>query len=139
MNPWLLRIGAFYRQGPRAGIDKRTMPAVESLAMRRASVMQRFRRATWKTWLGAALAGWLLLAEAYAGTHQYDSAAHANGQACATCIGVASFGAGAVSAPVHFAPTIAASFVPVAAGIVFISVVPTRRYARGPPRASFTF
>ena len=101
--------------------------------------MQRFRTATWKTWLGAALAVWLLLAESFALTHELDTAAHDNGQACAVCVGAASFGAGAVSAPVHFEPTIATSFVVVAAGIVFLSVVPTRRYARGPPAVSFTF
>ena len=105
--------------------------------MRRSSLMQRYRTATWKTWLGAALAVWLLLAESFALTHQY-AAGHANNQDCAVCVSAASFGAGAVSAPVHFEPTVAASFVVVAAGIVFLSVVPTRRYARGPPVVSFT-
>jgi hypothetical protein len=99
--------------------------------------MQRYRTATWKTWLGAALAVWLLLAESFALTHQY-SPGHANNQDCAVCVSAASFGAGAVSAPVHFEPTVAASFVVVAAGIVFLSAVPTRRYARGPPAVSFT-
>lgn len=107
--------------------------------MQRTSLMQRYRNATWKTWLGAALAVWLLLAESFALTHELDTAAHDNGQACAVCVGAASFGAGAVSAPVHFEPAIATSFVVVAAGIVFFSVVPTRRYARGPPAVSFTF
>jgi hypothetical protein len=99
--------------------------------------MQRYRNAMWKTWLGAALAVWLLVAESFALTHQY-SAGHANNQDCAVCVSAASFGAGAVSVPVHFEPTIAASFVVVAAGIVFLAVVPTRRYARGPPVVSFT-
>jgi len=99
--------------------------------------MQRCRNATWKTWLGAALAVWLLLAEAFAVAHEYES--HANGQVCAVCVSAASFTAGNVSSPVHFEPTIATAFVVVAAGIVFLSVVPTRRYARGPPRVSFTF
>ena len=108
--------------------------------MQRTSLMQRYRNATWKTWLGVALAVWLLLAESFALTHRARfTAAHDNGQACAVCVGAASFGAGAVSAPVHFEPTIATSFIVVAAGIVFLSVVPTRRYARGPPVVSFTF
>lgn len=101
--------------------------------------MQRYRKATWKTWLGAALVAWLLLAESFAIAHQYDSAAHANNQDCAVCVSAASFAAGAVSAPAHVEPTVAASFVVVAAGIVFLSVVPARRYARGPPVVSFTF
>jgi hypothetical protein len=106
--------------------------------MQRSSVIQRFRRVASTTWLGAALAAWLLLAEAFAITHQYDSAAHANNQDCAVCVSAASFAAGTVSAPVHFEPTLAAAVVAVAAGIVFLSVVPTRRYARGPPVVSFT-
>lgn len=99
--------------------------------------MRRYSHATWKTWLGAALAVWLLLAESFAVAHQFDLAGHANGQDCAVCVSVASFGAGAVSASVHFEPTLAASFVVVAAGIAFLSVVPTSRYARGPPAVSF--
>jgi hypothetical protein len=99
--------------------------------------MQRARGVAWKTWLAAALVVWLLLAESFAFTHQYADG-HTNNQDCAVCVGAASLGAGAVSAPVHFAPTIAASFVVVAAGIVFLSAVPTRRYARGPPVVSFT-
>jgi hypothetical protein len=99
--------------------------------------MQRCRHATWKTWLGAALAVWLLLAESFAVAHEYES--HANGQVCAVCVSAASFAAGNVAALVHFEPAIATAFVVVAAGIVFLSVVPTRRYARGPPRGSFTF
>jgi hypothetical protein len=105
--------------------------------MRRPSVIQRCRNATWKTWLGAALAVWLLLAESFAVAHEYES--HANGQVCAVCVSAASFAAGNVAAHVHFEPAMATAFVVVAAGIVFLSVVPTRRYARGPPRVSFTF
>ncbi len=101
--------------------------------------MRRLRNAAWKTWLGGALAVCLLLAESFALTHELDRAAHDNGQVCAVCVSAASLGAGALSAPVHFEPTIATSFVVVAAGIVFRSVVPTRRYARGPPVVSFTF
>ena len=107
--------------------------------MHRKGALQRFRNAAGKTWLGAALAVSLLLAESFALTHEFDTAAHDNGQACAVCVGAASFGVGAVSAPLHFEPTISTSFVVVATGIVFLSVVPTRRYARGPPAVSFTF
>jgi len=107
--------------------------------MQRMSVMQRCRRATWKTWLGAALAVWLLLAEAFAVAHEYESAAHANGQACATCIASASFSAGNVAAPVQLESAVVAAVLVAAAAIVFFSVVPARRYARGPPRVSFTF
>jgi hypothetical protein len=106
--------------------------------MQRTSVVQRCRRATWKTWLGAALAVWLLLAEAFAVTHAYDSAAHANGQACATCIASASFSAGNLSAPLALESAAAPALLVAAAALVFVSVVPTRRYARGPPRVSFT-
>jgi hypothetical protein len=107
--------------------------------MWRRSVFEGCRRARWKTWLGAALAAWLLLAESLALSHQYDSAAHANGQTCATCVGVASFAAGNVAASLTFEPPAAATDVVVAAGIVLLSVAPARRYARGPPRVSFTF
>ena len=101
--------------------------------------MQRYRRAASKTWLGAALVVSLLLAESFAFTHELDTAAHDNGQVCAVCVGAASFGGANVTAAVHFEPTIATSFVVATAGIVFLSVVPTRRYARGPPSVSFTF
>lgn len=107
--------------------------------MRRTSVMQRCRRATWKTWLGAALAVWLLLAEAFAVTHDYNSGSHANGQACATCIAAASFSAGNVAAPFQLESAAAPVLPVVAAGIAFCSLVPTRRYARGPPPISFMF
>jgi hypothetical protein len=105
--------------------------------MRRISVMQRCRNATWKTWLGATLAAWLLLAESYAVAHEYDP--HANGQVCAVCVSATSFTAGNVAALAHFEPALATAVVVVAAGIVFLSVVPTSRYARGPPRVSFIF
>jgi hypothetical protein len=101
--------------------------------------MHRCRSTTWKTWLGAALVLWLLLAEAFAVAHQYDSASHSNGQVCAVCVSVASFGAANVATAVHFELSVAATFIVVAAGIVFLSAVPTRLYARGPPRGSFTF
>jgi hypothetical protein len=100
--------------------------------------LQRYGNATAKPWLGVAFAVVLLLAEAFAVVHQYDAAAHANDQVCAVCISVASFGAGNVGVALQFEPVVAASFIAVAAGIVFRSVAPTRRYARGPPVVSFT-
>jgi hypothetical protein len=99
--------------------------------------MRRARDAAWKTWLAAALAVWLLLAESFSLTHLYDSAAHASGQPCTLCVSAASFAAGAVSVPTHFEPAITPSFVVVATGIAFLSAVPIRRYARGPPVVSF--
>jgi hypothetical protein len=78
-----------------------------------------------------------LLAESFALAHQYDSAEHANGQACAVCVSAASFAAGNVAVPLFVEPEIAASFVAAAVGIVARSVLPTRRYARGPPAVSF--
>jgi hypothetical protein len=107
--------------------------------MRRKSFMESCRRASWRTWLGAALAVWLLLAESFALSHQYDAASHANGQTCATCVGMASFAAGNVAVSLQFEPAAAATFVVVAVAIIALSVVPARRYARGPPRVSFMF
>ena len=104
------------------------------------SVMQRCRHTTWKSWLGAALTLWLLLAQSFAIAHQYDSAAHANGQACEVCVGAASFSAGAPAAPLVFVPAALGAVVAAAAVVlVFVSAVPARRYARGPPAGSFTF
>jgi hypothetical protein len=105
--------------------------------MQRRALMQRSRNVALKTWLGAALAVWLLVAEAFAVAHQYDSAAHGNSQTCAVCVTVASFAAGNVAASQHFETATAESFVVVAAIVVFRSVVPARRYARGPPSVSF--
>ena len=105
--------------------------------MRPGSLLQRCRSATWKAWLCVALATWLLLAESFAIAHEYDAAAHPNGQTCAVCVSAASFGAGDVAAPAHFEAAITTSFVVVATVVVFSSAVPTRRYARGPPVVSF--
>jgi hypothetical protein len=101
--------------------------------------MQRLRTAASKAWLGAALVVCLLLAESFALTHELDSAKHANGEVCAVCVSAASVGAANVAVVVHFEPAIAASFIVATAGVVFLSVVPTRRYARGPPSVSFKF
>ncbi|HSC14807.1 MAG TPA: hypothetical protein VLI71_06795 [Gammaproteobacteria bacterium] len=107
--------------------------------MQQRGTMQRFRTAASKTWLGAALAVSLLLAESFAFTHELDTATHANGEVCAVCVSAASFGAANAGAALRIEPAIATSFVVAAAGIVFLSVVPTRPYARGPPSVSFTF
>jgi hypothetical protein len=102
-------------------------------------VMQRRRQTAFRSWLGAALVLWLLLAESFAIAHQYDSAAHANGQACEVCVGAASFGAAAPPTPLVFAPAALVAVLAAAVVLGFRSVVPTRRYARGPPAFSFTF
>lgn len=101
--------------------------------------IHRLRKTASKTWLGAMLAVCLLVAESFALAHEYDSAAHGNGEVCAICVTAASFGAANVTAAIHIEPAIAASFLVAAAGIVFLAVVPARRYARGPPSSSFTF
>jgi hypothetical protein len=103
------------------------------------SVSKRRRQTAFKSWLGAALAVWLLLAESFAIVHQYDSAAHANGQACEVCVGAASFGAGAPPTPLVFVAAALVAVVAAAVVLAFRSVVPARRYARGPPAVSFTF
>jgi hypothetical protein len=107
--------------------------------MQRTGTMQRIHHAASKAWLGAALAVLLLLAESFAVTHELDSAGHSNGEICAVCVTAASFGAANAGPALHVEPAIATSFVAATAGVVFLSVVPTRRYARGPPVVSFTF
>jgi hypothetical protein len=52
-------------------------------------------------------------------------------------VGAASLGAADLTALAQFEPAISASFVTVAAAIVFVSVVHIRGYARGPPPVSF--
>jgi CHASE2 domain-containing sensor protein len=106
--------------------------------MQRRSVMQRCRHAAWKTWLGAALALWLLLAESFAVTHPFDQAAHSDGQPCAVCLSVAHLGAGAVAAAVALVLDAAPPLLAVVVTLVFFAAVPLRRYARGPPYFSFT-
>jgi hypothetical protein len=100
--------------------------------------MQRCRNAAWKTWLGAALALWLLLAESFAVTHPLDQAAHGDGQPCAVCLSVAHLGAGAVAAAIALVLDAAPPLLTVVVTLVFYATVPVRRYARGPPAASFT-
>jgi len=105
--------------------------------MPRQSLMRRCRSATWRTWLGAALVVWLLLAESLAVTHPLDRDAHADGQPCAICLSVAHLGAGAVAADVAFVIEAAAPLIVVAVVLHLLSCVPLRRYARGPPSVSF--
>jgi hypothetical protein len=81
----------------------------------------------------------LVLAEGLAASHELDAAAHANGQPCTVCLGTASLGAGAVAAPFHLDVVVATPLAIVATEVGSFSVVPTRRYARGPPAVSFTF
>jgi hypothetical protein len=105
--------------------------------MQQKGTMRRLRNAALKAWLGTALAVSLLLAESFAFTHELDTAAHDNGQVCAVCVGAASLGAGAVSVPFHFEPLIAAVAIVATVLVAVSSIVPARRYARGPPAASF--
>jgi hypothetical protein len=103
------------------------------------SFVHHLRAATRKPWLAAALIVLLLLAGSFAVTHPYDSAAHTNGQPCSACLSAASFSAGAVTTPVHTQIAIATPVVALVVVTALFSVVPTRRYARGPPVVSFTF
>jgi hypothetical protein len=105
--------------------------------MSRANPLRQCRHPTTQSWVGALLVALLLLAEAFAVTHSYDSAAHANGQPCAVCLGAAAFSAGAVGAPVQADVAVATPIVAAAAVVVFFAAVPARRFARGPPIVSF--
>jgi hypothetical protein len=105
--------------------------------MNRRAMLRECRRPAFKTWVGAALVAFFLLAESLAVTHPLDVAAHDNGKPCAVCISVTHLGHGAAAAAVAFAiETAAPSFVATVT-FVFVSIVPTRRYARGPPDLSF--
>jgi hypothetical protein len=85
------------------------------------------------------LVAWLLLAESLAVTHALDLAAHSEGQPCAVCLGAASFGSAAPPTIATFAPIVAALAVAIVTVVALATIVPTRRYARGPPRVSFKF
>jgi hypothetical protein len=91
-----------------------------------------------QTWVGALLVAALLLAEAFAVSHEYDAAAHANGQPCTVCLSTASLAAADVAAPFHWDVVVATPLAAVATAVVSFTAVPTRRYARGPPAVSFT-
>jgi len=101
------------------------------------AVLRECRRPAFKTWVGAALVAFLLLAESLAVTHPLDFAAHDNGQPCAVCVSVTHLGHGAVSAPVQLALETATPVFVASVAVAFDSIVPTRRYARGPPSISF--
>lgn len=105
--------------------------------MQQMGTMRRFRNAASKAWLGAALVVSMLLAESFAFAHELDAAAHDNGQVCAVCVGAASLGAGAVAVPFHFEPVIAVTAIVITVLVALSSVIPNRRYARGPPAVSF--
>ncbi|HJR71308.1 MAG TPA: hypothetical protein VKA43_14795 [Gammaproteobacteria bacterium] len=107
--------------------------------MTKVSPLREFRRPTVQTWVGALLVAALVLAEALAVSHELDAAAHANGQPCTVCLGTASLAAGAVTTPLHFDVVVATPLAVVAVAVISFSLVPTRRYARGPPAVSFTF
>jgi hypothetical protein len=81
----------------------------------------------------------LLVAEAFAATHQLDSAAHANGEPCNICLSVASLGAGAVAHGVELGIDFSRPTFVAFDGSILVSSVPTRRSARGPPVASLKF
>src|SRR5687767_3418614 len=107
--------------------------------MSSASPLSACRRPTVRSWVGTLLVALFVLAEAVSLAHSYDSAAHASGQACVVCVSAASFGAAAVGALSFVEPLVAAPALAVIALVVPFPAVPTRRYARGPPAASFTF
>ena len=107
--------------------------------MSSANPLVRCRRPAVKGWVGALVVALLVLAEAFAVGHAYDSAAHVSDQACAVCLSAASFGAAAVGAPAAIAASIAAPALAATALLVLLFASPTRKYARGPPRVSFTF
>jgi hypothetical protein len=81
----------------------------------------------------------LLVAEAFAATHQLDSAAHANGEPCNVCLSVAGLGAGAAAPVVEFGIDLSRPVFVAVDGSILVSSVPTRRSARGPPIASSKF
>jgi hypothetical protein len=103
-----------------------------------ANPLRQCRRLPIKSWVGALLVVFLLLAETLAVTHAYDLAAHATGQQCAVCVGAASFDVSDVGAPVEVIASAAAPVIVLAVLAVLFSVARTLRYARGPPVVSFT-
>jgi hypothetical protein len=101
------------------------------------AALRECRRPAFKTWVGAALVAFLLLAESLAVTHPLDFAAHDNGQPCAVCVSVTHLGAAAVSTPVQLALEMVTPAFVASVAVHFVSIVPVRRYARGPPSFSF--
>ena len=105
--------------------------------MKRVAIFQQCRRPGLRSRVSAAAGVLLSIAAAFAVTHPLDSAAHANGQPCAVCLSTATLGAGAAPAQVPLTFDVATPVFVATVVAVFVSVVPTRRYARGPPSQSF--
>jgi hypothetical protein len=106
--------------------------------MKRLALLEQCRRPGLRSRVSAAAGVLLLLAAVFAVTHSFDSAAHANGQPpCAVCLSTATLGAGAAPAHVPFTFDVATPVFVASVVAVFVSVVPARRYARGPPPRSF--
>lgn len=105
--------------------------------MSSANPIRQCRRPAVQAWVGAVLVALLLVAEVFAVTHPYDTAAHGSDRACSVCLSTASFGAGAVAVPVTFEASVTAAPAIAAAIVVLVTLAPIRRYARGPPRVSF--
>ena len=76
--------------------------------------------ATWKTWLGAALAAWLLLAESFAVAHEYDRPRTRTAKRAPSASAPRASAPATSRRPTHFEPAIATSFVVVAAVVVFL-------------------
>jgi hypothetical protein len=105
--------------------------------MTRRAFIDRCRRPTLKSWVGATLAVLLLLAECFAVTHPFDAAAHADGQRCTVCMSTTNLGAGATATVVPVSLDAATPLLVATPATVLVSIAPLRRFARGPPSASF--
>lgn len=96
------------------------------------------KRLVFRTGIGALAVLLLLIAEAFAVTHPYDSAAHDNGTPCAVCVSVATLGAAAVSSPPQLEVVITPATPIELVATTVPAAAPARRYARGPPIVSFS-
>jgi hypothetical protein len=111
-------------------VQRPTVTAITRLRMRASSARLR-------AWLVAALLGVLLAAETFAVLHPLDLAAHANGEACKICVGLASFaGANVADSPAGLAIDPALDPVVPIAALPLRSSQPIRQSARGPPHSS---
>lgn len=106
--------------------------------MSQTNPLQQCRRPALRAWLGALLVAFLLVAETFAVTHPYDTAAHGSGQSCDECLLTASFGAAAVATPLTLHVPTALPLLVAVVVLVLFSAAPVRQYARGPPSGSFT-
>jgi hypothetical protein len=107
--------------------------------MTRDEIFEECRRPTVKAWVGAVLVVALLVAECFAVTHPFDSEAHRDGRPCKVCLSTTALGAGAIASAVSFAVDSATAVLVATVVAIFISTVPTRRFARGPPHRSSAF